>query len=571
MKKKIGLGTRKSEIYARRKTLDFEEHQEKKPVRDIYIGESKRHKKNVTEKWLKRLFLGMVAAGIGAAVVFVFGFDLTFQPSLNRIVFSTDERQIEAKPGDDFSVKYSEGLICSKVVLGGIYRFLPPDDISVEIEGFPEIETVYGIDLIPLLSPEEATEYLVTVSKEASELGKISFTIKMDVLDWINRADLVEDKNVKIACYKKAAETDPSSEHARIALGRLYEGENRIKEAAEEYRAVIDINKKNVEAIKSLLNIYKRLNNRDAMIKTYQLLAEAEPSEASDHYYDAGVLAEAAGNTSLAIDNYRKSLREDRAHHNARQKLIKIYEKRKEWQRAFANAQVLAEYNPRDANLFMYMSEMSLRADNLQNSIHYAEKAEQLSGGNVSMFIHLAGLFEKANKEDKAIEYYKKLLKAQPRNAEAHNRLGLLLEKRSSTKEAISHYQKAIEFDKKNIGYLINLAEAYEKTKQISKAAETFEKIVKLDKKNKKALEATAVLYYKAGSKWKSVEAYRALSGLEPDKILWRQRTAEIYEELGRLEQAQREYEKIFKIDSSNKRAREKIVELSTKRRTGGN
>ena len=65
-----------------------------------------------------------------------------------------------------------------------------------------------------------------------------------------------------------------------------------------------------------------------------------------------------AGKTQTAMQLYRKSLAANRGHIAARQQLIKIYESRKEWNRAAGNTVVLLEYEPKNADLHLFLSQM---------------------------------------------------------------------------------------------------------------------------------------------------------------------------------------------------------------------
>jgi len=569
--KKIGLGTRPSEIKGRDKEIDLD---------DTHIGEHfgkvrtpkkpvRRSGRTGSGKFLKISFLAILSLGIGLlAISFLlngFSLDLT----LDHAQIITEGREISVKDGQALSIKFSAGLKIKRVVFKGFYRLFPPDDITIEVVGIPESAGLYDQDILPALKPEEQTAYDLLISKGNKQLGKIPLTLDMDAQGWIARADAVEDRKIKTACFKKAAASNPDSEEAHIALGRLYEGDRKITPAIAAYESAVRINSGNVLALKSLVSLYKKKRYKSKLITTYERLAAADAEGAGEYYFQAGMIAEKKNDPAKAMSFYRKVLAVNRVNIDARQRLIKIYEKDKQWNRVAGNTKVLLENDPKNPDLYLYLSDVYLKMNNIKAALSHAEKAEKLKSGSSSIYLQLALLYEKAKKDDKAIEYYKKAVKRDRKNAAAFNNLGLLLERNGKRREAVTYYEKAVGLKPKDTGYYTNLADAYEKNKEWKKAIAVYKQVVDLDKKNKAVWEALSVLYYKTKNRWKTLEAYQALSGLEPRKVLWHQKMAALYEELGKLDKARKQYKTILDLDPKNRAAKQKYVEISKKQVKG--
>jgi tetratricopeptide (TPR) repeat protein len=564
---KIGLGSRPSDIKKRRdKHIDFEDAN---MVEGPFVDSKKpiKHKEKKVKKssgmLLKTIFIAICALIVGVLVSYFLFFDFSFDLALDQAVFFTGEREIDVKGGESFDVKFSDGLLLKNVAFKGIYSLFQPDGITVEVDDVPGTDNMYNVDLLPLLKPEEKTSYKILISKDNRNLGKISFEIKMDARDWIKRADTVEDKKIQKECYKKAIASDPDSEEAHIALGRLYDSEGKLKSAISEYESALRINPESMLTLKSLLSLYIKGNDRSKLIQTYESLAQHDDKEADKYYYEAGVIAEKQGSNDKAMSLYRDALSKNRAHINARERLIKLYGKNKEWNRAAGNTRVLLEYDPKNPELYLYLSDVLLNMNDVKGAVSSVRQAEKLKPGDLSISLQLATIYEKAEQYDEAIESYKKVVKLNKKNSIAFNNLGVLQEKKGNRKEAIKNYEKAVSLEPRNTGYSINLADAYEKNNQLDNAVKVYNKITELDKKNKDAWEALAVLCYKTKKNWKALQAYIELSKLEPKKVLWHEKTALLYEDLGKIDRARDEYKKILEIDPKNSGAKKKYLDLS--------
>ncbi len=560
--KKIGFGTRPSEIKGRDKDIDLEESPVEAASEKIYPSTGPKRK---GRKFWKFLLLVLTLVGAGVVLGTLFSSDFTLQTTLDHVKVITGGRELQLTNRESIKIAFSDGLMLKRVVFKGFYRFFPPDDITTEIIGIPQSGNRYNEDLVALLKPEQQTTYELLISQQARELGKVTFSLDMQAADWIVRADAVEDKKIQAACFKKAIALDPDSADAHVALGKYYEGERKLRSAIKEYEAAVRLSPGNLQSLQSLQTLYKRTKNTAKLLTTYEKLARADSAQADTYHFQAGVLAQQKGSTDRAMTFYRKALKKNRAHVEARQRLIKIYEKDKQWNRVAGNTKVLLEYDAKNPDLYLYLSEAYLNMGNISGALSAAENAEKLKGADAATYLQLALLYEKAKKYDKAITYYKKSVARNKKNPAAYNNLGMLLERKGQRKQAITYYEKAVALNPQDPGYYTNLADAYEKEKQLSKAVSTYRKIVGFDKKNKGAWEALAVLYIKLNSKWKSLEAYKELSKLEPKKVLWHQKTAELYEDLNRLEKAREQYKIILQLNPNNKQAKRKYVELSKK------
>ena len=512
------------------------------------------------------LIICVIFAAVAAGALLASGGNI-FALRVDHIVLQFGERIAEAAPGETLETSYSDGLICRRVVYAGWYRFFPPASAGVEIEGIAGSANTFNEDLALLLEPEKRLDYRLVVSGgDRQELASVNLRLTMTSADWIARSERVTESSAQVACLEKAIALDPDSENARVALGRLYEGRGDRTKAARAYEAVLKSHPDHAAALRSLIKLYEGNRKKSTrLIDLYERLARSDRKAADSLYFKAGELARARGRTTSAMNLYREALKANRGHVPARQQLIKIYESRKEWNRAAGNTVVLLEFEPNNADLRLFLSQMYMHMGQYSTALREAKKAAQLKPGDAAVALQQGILAEKANKPKEAITSYKQALKLDKKNHAVCNNLAMLLEKQGRRKEAITYYRQAVALSPSDTGYRINLADAYEKAGRLKEAAAAYEALVARDKKNKKAWEALVVLHERTKNPRKALAACTALNVLDPKNIVWLQKMAGLYEQLGDIARARDTYKALLDINPKHAQARRKYVELSKK------
>jgi tetratricopeptide (TPR) repeat protein len=575
--KKIGLGSRPSEIKQKDKSLELDHQIDEKPGRSpgsevtIITKRPVRGKSSSRSYLLIGIILALLAgAGILLNQIGAFSREglqslFSFTAALDYIEFVTGERTVTIQNGESFDVPFKDGFNIKRIACKGWYKLFPPEAIQVEVSEIGKLPNYYQDNIIPLLKPEKTCAYTLTVLKSGSPIGAIRFTITLAAQDWIARAEAVTDTDTKNICFKNALKANPDSETARLGLAKSFEQKKQVKNAVTEYEELIKKNPRNRDVLAALVPLYIQTKKTEKLIGAYKSLASLDTGKADDYYYKAGSVAEKSGNAGDAIDLYKKSVAANGANLDARQKLIKLYEKENKWDLVAEQARELLKQDPKNANLYLYLSDAYLKLNRLDQAIAEAEKAAKLNPKEAAIQLQCALLYEKAKKDDKAIDAYKRLVALNTKNAAAYNNLGMLQEKKGDRKDAIVNYEKAVSLDADNKVFLINLADAYEKEKEWDKAIKGYEKVVQIDKGNTGAWEALAVLCQKAGKNEEVIKAYKELSRIEPMKVLWHQRLAALYEEQGNLAAAKKEYRAVLKLNPNDKVAKQKMLDISIK------
>lgn len=565
--KKSRFGERPSQLKQRGGMIGLDDDQDSAPRRHEPIITQARRSTTRKPGYLKIALLVLVITGAAAAGAMFASSGSLFSLRIDNVQMQIGDSLAEVALNETLKVPYGDGLSCKRINFTGWYRLFPPSSTVFKIDGVEQSANRFDENLLALLEPERQLEYRFVVSgKKMQELGSFSIHLNMTAADWIERSDQVSDQTARVTCLEKAIALDPDSLDAHVALGRLYEGRNERDKAIHEYEAVLKIDPNHAAAIRSLIDLYEGTSNKTTrLIQLYERLATVDKASADSLYFKAGELARKAGRTQTAMQQYRDALKANRAHIPARQQLIKIYESQKEWNRAAGNTVVLLDYEPKNADLRLFLSQMYMNMNNFTAALREASLAAQLRPGSAPVYLHQAMLAEKAKKYKDAIGYYERAFKLDKKNHALCNNLAMLLEKQGRRKEAITYYEKAVGLNPSNIGYRSNLADAYEKAGQLKQAAAAYEALVARDKKNKAAWEALAVLHERTNNPSKALKAYQTLNSMEPKKILWLEKTASLYEQLGSLAKARDTYKAVLDINPKNTRARQKYVELSKK------
>jgi tetratricopeptide (TPR) repeat protein len=577
--KKIGLGSRPSEIKQKDKSIELEHQLDAGSERSAGAGSKVtiitkrpgRARSAARNYLLIGIILALLAgAGILLNLIGAFSRDglqnlFSFTAALDYIEFVTADQTVSVQDGERLEIAFKDGFKIKRIVCKGWYKLFPPEALQVEVSEIGKLPNYYQDNIIPLLKPEKTGAYTLTILKNDRTVGAIRFTLKMDAQDWIARAEAVTDTDIKNICFKNALTASPDSETARLGLAKSFEQKKQVKNAVLEYEEILKKNPRNRAVLAALVPLYIQTKKTGKLIETYKALATLETAKADDYYYKAGAVAEKNGATAEAVDLYKKSIAASSANSDARQKLIKLYEKENKWDLVAEQTRELVKQDPKNANLYLYLSDAYLKLNRLDQAIAEAEKAARLNPKDASIQLQCALLYEKAKKDDKAIESYKKLIVLNTKNATVYNNLGMLEEKKGDRKSAITQYEQAVSLDSGNKVFLINLADAYEKEKDWDKAIKGYEKVVQIDRDNTIAWEALAVLCQKTKKTDEVIKAYKELSRIEPKKTLWHQRLAALYEEQGNLAAAKKEYRAILKLNPNDKAAKQKMLDISIK------
>ena len=150
---------------------------------------------------------------------------------------------------------------------------------------------------------------------------------------------------------------------------------------------------------------------------------------------------------------------------------------------------------------------------------------------------------------EKAIFDYNKVITLNPENAWAYHNRGYVYETLGEYEMAIADYTKTTELDPENSGALINRGNVHKYQAEIEKAFLDYNKAIELDANNAMAYFNRGVFYDEIGEYEKAIADYTKTIELDPDYVEAYNNRGVTYESLMECEKAIADYTKAIELD----------------------
>jgi tetratricopeptide (TPR) repeat protein len=279
--------------------------------------------------------------------------------------------------------------------------------------------------------------------------------------------------------YKKAIESDPTSEFLNSSLAELYAKTGRIRDAVLEAQDIIKRDPKNVEARRLLGRIYLRsLGDMQAGTQSENIL-------------------------KLAIEQYENIVRlqpDSIEDHLVLGRLYRLGEDRIKAEKEFQTAVKLQPSSEEAVTTL---------------AILYTDEGDFSRALNVLEAI--------PDKE---------------RTSKVYSTLGFTYEQKKDYKKAISNYSKAVDQDSDNLDALRGLAQNLLNDGQTATALEKYKQIVDADPQDAQTYMRIAEIYRKDGKFDQALDMLKKAQAVVPDSLELPYNMAVIYEGLGRYDDA---------------------------------
>lgn len=284
--------------------------------------------------------------------------------------------------------------------------------------------------------------------------------------------------------------------------GYLLLKDKRYKEAEEEFRKILEIDKKNLYALVGIGDIYKE-----------QKLFE------------------------VAVEYFKKAIDIDPFNKFALIGLADCYRGLKRFKDAIG---IWEEYLSKNGNEFdiaivTRLADTYRRTGSWENAIRQYEKALQIDPLNPYALSGLGFLhFEKGNYEE-SLSYWNRLLLVEKDDIKVLTNIGNCNRKLNQYNEALKYFYRALHQQENNFYALYGIADCYRGLKEHSKAIEYWRKILKIDPENRKILTRLG-------------DAYRNLGNLKTARFYYREaieREFDYYAVLGlsKINKTEKNYE----------------------------
>ena len=222
-----------------------------------------------------------------------------------------------------------------------------------------------------------------------------------------------------------------------------------LKAAEENYRKILKINPKHIEANYYLGMLYAQSKNFNLSEKFLNKTIEIKP--------DFIAALNNLGNVQKELGNYIKSI-------NTYKKIIEI--------------------NPNHSNSFYNLGIVHYEINDFENSKKYYLKTIQIQPNYAYAHYNLAKVYQETGDFDYAIKYYKESIRIEKNLIQAHNNLGLAYTEKGEFVKALASYNQAIKIDPNHANSYNNLGLAYTELGEFKKASNFYKKAAKIEPEN---------------------------------------------------------------------------------------
>jgi len=384
---------------------------------------------------------------------------------------------------------------------------------------------------------------------------------------------------------RRAQELSPDDPRGWCAGGRVFARFERTDEAEAAYRKALDLDSKNVTALRKLGILVGNAGRMEEALGLFQRLNKAAPDNVTG-WHLTGQAFHNLKRTEEAQAAYGRALELDQGNNVALERLGIIAFNAERYEEALGLFRRLNEAAPKYANGWALTGGAFTQLKRAKEAETAHRKALDLDPKNASALNNLGivvgnaggheeamGLFQRLNevepkyargwaltgraveKLDRAKEAetaYRKALDLDPKDAIALERLGVLVGNAGQHKEALCLFQKLNESAPKYAGGWRLTGRALGQLDLAKEAETTYRKALDFDPDYGSALEELGILVGKTGRHEEALGLFQRLNEAAPKYTQGWALTGEALGNLGRHEEALGVFERVNELDADN-------------------
>ena len=306
-----------------------------------------------------------------------------------------------------------------------------------------------------------------------------------EALEWYQKAAAIDDTDAELHYsigmtyirlnrvleakqhFEKAIERNPNHSRAHALLGRAYQYHDDDLERAEKHlKRAIAINSRNLQAYNHLGEVYLSQDRVDEAESMYTTMVEIDPNRASGHLG-----------------------------------LGKVFQKRREYEKAAESFQQAIRKKPSDDQPFLHLAQVLMRLGKRGESRKALERYRELNEkreeiirlrnairskpDDPALLLRIAKAHMDRSEYKEAVAYLEGCLRIDPLSDQAHSIAGALYLRLHQVDRALPHIQKVLELQPDAAMDWNNLGVCHQLKGELQKAAEAFGKAVSLEPENR--------------------------------------------------------------------------------------
>lgn len=353
--------------------------------------------------------------------------------------------------------------------------------------------------------------------------------------------------------YKKIIEADPNNARAHQALGGIYIQGRYFDQAIEEYEKVIEVDQKNKAILDSLANLYIRKGEIDKAIEKYERIMVLDPENPVTHKV-LGDFYLKKRDKDKAIELYQKVANLDPKNVAIHKILGDFYLERNEPDKGIKEYEKQAELEPKKLATHEKLGDLYLEKEDFARAKEKYQRALDIEPDHRTIQRKIKEI--EFRKFDVIIKESQETLKANPDNIEAKEKMKKA--KSDKLNLMIEDCQERIKDSPKDISLRFELGKLYKEQGELDKALAEFQMTVNEPKVRRQSLYMIGVCFQERNMLDMAVAQLEKALAVNPGAIDEEAKEihyqlGQIYEKMGQTAQALSEYKKIYEVDITYK------------------
>lgn len=280
--------------------------------------------------------------------------------------------------------------------------------------------------------------------------------------------------------FKKVIEATPDNISALMGMATIYSKMGKESQTENLLNEVIKLNPQYLEAHYILALLYEKRGLINKSLFHYQKVVEINPKR-YDIFYKIGDLYKNTGLIDESIWAYEKVVNLKPDETKALSSLVELYLKQDLTEKAIPILEKLIKLEPDKNDNLMVLGDLYIKNNMKEKGLYLYQRIIEKDPKNIKVLFEIGNIFYKQRKYQKTISALKNLLNHDPNHAPSLNRLAWIYAiQGENLDEGIKLSRKSLQLKPNTAGYLDTLAELYYKKKQYKKAIETINQAIKL-------------------------------------------------------------------------------------------
>jgi tetratricopeptide (TPR) repeat protein len=375
------------------------------------------------------------------------------------------------------------------------------------------------VDLLPGGEAFEHYTFSVSVRHRDRTVGNVTWVVKPEVQDWLDRADRIINDEIRLAFMERAAKLTSGDPRIRRRLLDEYKKASQWRRARELLKKMA-ADTPDTSLYAELLEVHQGLGDRQGMLSVLNLLVEREP-ETPKWRLALAELLEETGRRREAAPHYEAALKT--AGEGERPALYKhlgyLYTELEEYRKAVSMYTEAARLDQKDANLHYNLAFLHDRLGQPAKAEFHLENAVTLESQDLEGRLALAARLVERGEIKKAEPFVREVLKIDPDNLDALLLMTGIAEAEGRKQQLRDLYRRIHRLDPDNDAVIYNLGVLLYELGEYRESADWLSRYAKARPDDVSVYQMLFDSHVKTGKSDEAFQAARRISELKPEEL----------------------------------------------------